>query len=382
MSALRRLVFIGPERTDARSVKRIAALTAQGWEVLGFTFHRDRGQPDPSPAWENIPLGTTYSRRYIHRAWSVVRSFGILWKHRRRLREADCLYAINPDNALLALFGRLAARRRLPLVLEIADIQPVMTGQGMKARLLRWLERRILRRSQLLLTTSPGFLRNYFEPVQRHRGPVFLIENKVWPSAALVVARQPRTAPARPGVWTIGFFGVLRCERSMDLIYKLADALPDRLRFVLRGVPAGIDAEKFHQSVAARLNIEYGGSYKYPDDLPDMYAGVDFNWCFDYSAPGANSSWLLPNRIYEGGLFHCPALAASGTETGSWLESHGLSTSFGDDLFQELYNFFASLAIADWQNLVARCAAAPNSLFVAESDYARLSDTLASLASR
>ena len=380
MSAARCLVFFGPERTDARSVKRIAALTAQGWEVTGFTFHRDRGQPDPPPTWENIHLGNTYNRRYVQRAWAIVRAFGIVWRHRRRLREAGCLYVINPDNAFIALFGRLVCGRRVPLVVEIADIQPAMTQGGLKARFLRTLEKFVLRRSQLLLTTSPGFLRNYFEPVQNYSGPSFLLENKVYPSAALIAARQPRTAPAQGAVWTIGFFGVLRCERSIEIICRLADAFPDRLRFVLRGVPAGIDEVDFRKNIASRPGICYGGPYSYPADLPSMYAGVDFNWCFDFSAAGANSAWLLPNRIYEGGLFHCPALAYEGTETEAWLRSHGLSITFGEDLFQKLYNFFSNLTIADWEKLRARCAEAPDELFAGEADYAALNSRLMELA--
>jgi len=372
----RRLVFIGPERTDARSVKRIAALTAQGWEVTGFTFHRDRGQTDPPPAWENIPLGTTYNRRYFHRLWAIMRSFGIVWKHRRRFREAHCLYVINPDNALLALFGRLVCRRRVPLALEIADIQPVMTGSGLKARLLRALERFVLRRSQLLITTSPGFLRNYFEPVQHWKGPTFLLENKVWPSAALIAVRTVRTAPVEEGCWTIGYFGIMRCERSVDLICRLAAAFPNRLRFVLRGVPSGIDAEAFHRRISEHANIQYGGPYRYPDDLPDLYGAVDFNWCFDFSAAGANSAWLLPNRIYEGGLFHCPALALAGTETAHWLESHGLGRVFDEDLLENLRSYFAALTVAQWEALSDACRQATDELFAGEADYRNLSTAL------
>ena len=375
----RRLVFIGPERTDARSVKRIAALSAEGWEVTGFTFHRDRGQPDPAPVWENIHLGTTYSRRYFHRVWAIVRAFGVVWKHRRRLREAHCLYVINPDNALLALFGRLVCRRRVPLVLEIADIQPAMTRSGMVARMLRWMERRVLRRSALLVTTSPGFVRHYFEPVQQWNGPVFLLENKVWPSAALVAGRKPRTAPAQEGRWTIGYFGVFRCERSVDLICKLAAEFPDRLDFVLRGVPAGIDAAAFQERIAPHANIRYDGAYRYPDDLPALYNGVDFNWCFDFSAAGANSAWLLPNRIYEGGLFHCPALVFAGTETARWVEAGGGGRAFGEDLLEELRRCFASLTREEWDAMCAQCRAAPDEQFAGEADYARLSAALEKL---
>ena len=380
MNADRRLVFIGPERTDARSVKRIAALTDQGWQVTGFTFHRDRGQHDPPPAWKNIHLGNTYSQRYLHRIGAILRAFGVIFWHRHCIREAAVLYVINPDNSLLALFGRLAARRRVPLVVEIADIQPVMTGAGLTSGVLGTYERFVLRRSRLLVTTSQGFLRHYFESVQRHRGPVFLLENKIYPSAALIAARQSRSAPARSGRWTIGYFGVLRCQRSIDLICLLAGAFPDKLTFVLRGVPAGLDADLFRKKIAAHRNIEYGGPYRYPDDLPPMYGGVDFNWCFDFSAPGANSAWLLPNRIYEGGLFHCPALAFAGTETAAWLTQRGLGIEFTEDLAENLQAFIAALTMEDWQALRDQCATAPDALFTGEADYAALSTAMKNLA--
>ena len=380
MNAPRTLVFFGPERTDARSVKRIAALMAQGWHVLGFTFHRDHGQPDPPPAWEQVPLGNTYNRRYLQRAWAVVRGGWRIFRHRRRIRESGCLYAINPDNAILALFARLVCRRRVPLVVEIADVQPAMTGTGLKTRVLRRVERFVLRRCQLLLTTSPGFVRHYFEPVQNYRGPVFLLENKVYPSAALVQSRLERAAAVRGGrPWVVGYFGVFRCERSLDLICQLAAALPDQVSFVLRGVPAGVDEESFRRRIGEHANIHYGGAYHYPGELPDLYAAVDLNWCFDFSAAGANSAWLLPNRIYEGGLFHCPALAFAGTETARWLESNGLGVAFSEDLFAGLRQFLDALTLESWQVLRGHCLAAPDTLFTGEGDYAALNETLLGL---
>jgi succinoglycan biosynthesis protein ExoL len=380
VNAPRTLVFIGPERTDARSVKRIAALRDQGWHVLGFTYHRDHGQPDPPPAWENVHLGTTYNRRYVQRVFAILRGFWTVFRHRRRVRESGCLYAINPDNALLALFARFVCGRRVPLVVEIADIQPVMCGTGMRSRVLRKVERFVLKRCQLLLTTSPGFLRHYFEPVQKYRGPVFMLENRIYPSASLIASRQPREEPVRGGhPWVAGYFGIFRCQRSVDLICRLAAAFPETLAFELRGVPAGIDERLFRESISAHPNIRYGGAYRYPDELPDLYAAVDFNWCFDFSALGANSTWLLPNRIYEGGLFHCPALAFDGTETGRWLEANHLGVTFREDLYENLHAFFITLTLEKWQSMRDRCAAAPDRLFAGEADYVALSATLEGL---
>jgi succinoglycan biosynthesis protein ExoL len=375
------LTFIGPERTDARSVKRIAALTDHRWHVLGFTFHRDCGQPDPAPTWENIHLGNTYNRRYLQRAWAVFRGFWRIFRNRKHIATCACLYAINADNALLALFARFVTGRPIPLVMEIADIQPAMTGGRIRARGLRALERFVLRRCQLLLTTSPGFLRNYFEPVQGYRGPVFLMENKIYPAAPLIMSRVPRRSPAQSGrPWVVGYFGAFRCRRSLDLICSLAEALPERVAFILRGVPGGIDGDLIREVIRPYPNIHFGGPYLYPDELPALYAGVDLNWCFDFSASGANSAWLLPNRVYEGGLFHCPALAYAGTETARWVETNGCGAIFREDLFQRLHEFLASLTPADWHAMRDRCAAMPDELCAGEGDYDSFNAALLQLA--
>ncbi len=373
-------MLVGPDRTDARVVKRIAALDGQGWKVLGFTFFRDHGQPDPPPAWENIHLGNTYIRRYVQRAFAVLRGFFMILRHRRRVRESACLYAINLDNAVLALFGRLVSGCRIPLVVEIADIQPTVLGGGLKARFLRAAERFVLHRCQLLLTTSPGFLRHYFEPVQHYQGRVFLLENKIYPSAALIASRVPRTGPARSGrPWVVGYFGGFRCHRSVELICRLAAEFPDTLAFVLRGVPTGVEEGFLRESIKAHPNIHYGGPYRYPVELPDLYGSVDLNWCFDFSAAGSNSDWLLPNRIYEGGLFHCPALAFENSETGNRVQENKVGWIFCEDLYSKLKQFFNSLTVNEWLEVQNRCAAAPDHLFAGEADYATLSTLLETL---
>jgi len=64
--------------------------------------------------------------------------------------------------------------------------------------------------------------------------------------------------------------------------------------------------------------------------LPAMYADIDLCWAFDYLDETANSAWLLPNRLYEGGQFAAIPLARAGTETGRWLQRHGIGMTFQD----------------------------------------------------
>ncbi len=379
MPGARSLAFFAHERGDARVVKRITALQDQGWQVTGFTFHRVRDKADSPPSWDNIPLGTTYNRRYVQRLWAIAGAMIILWKNRQRLADCRVIYAINTDNAVLALLAGLLGGRRAPLVLELADIQPAMTGRGLLPWALKFIERKVLRRCALLVTTSPGFIRNYFEPVQHYRGEIFLLENKIYPSANLpsLPTNEHPVANGRP--WVIGCFGALRCRRSLEIMHALASTLGDKIRIELRGYPAGTIADDFFKLLGDLPNLHFGGPYLYPDDLAKMYSAIDFNWAFDDSDPNGNSAWLLPNRIYEGGCFGVPVIGAKKTETGRWIEEQQLGWTFGEPLEKNLTEFFKTLSVADWQSVKARCSAAPRENFTADADYHRLSTKLAAM---
>ncbi|MEO5914239.1 MAG: glucosyl transferase [Luteolibacter sp.] len=379
-TGLRPIAFFAHERGDARVMKRIAALQDQGRKVIGFTFHRVRDKPDTPPSWENIHLGTTYNRRYFQRLRAFVKCIGVLWTNRDRLGNCGVIYVVNTDNAVLALLGRFFSGRSIPLVLELADIQPAMTGSGIVSKILRTIERAVLQRTALLVTTSPGFVREYFEPMQGYAGGIFLLENKVYPSRRLppVVSENHRAVShGRP--WVIGCFGALRCRRSLEIMHALAFQLGERVRIILRGYPAGTIADDFDKLLGDLPNFEFGGSYFYPDELAEMYADIDFNWAFDMSDPNGNSAWLLPNRIYEGGCFGVPDIGATDTETGRWIEEHALGWTFAEPLAENLAKFFESLDPADWETVKHRCAAHPREEFTGESDYARLAALLGEL---
>lgn len=373
------IAFFAHERGDARVARRIAGFHDQGWESLGFMFHRDRGKIDVLPPWENIELGTTYNRRYFHRVWTLAKSALILWRERARLADCALIYVINTDNAVLALLGRLFCGREIPLVLELADIQPVMTGDGLIAKGLRAIERAVLKRSALLVTTSPGFVRHYFEAVQQFRGRIFLLENKVYPSAGLpeVPAKTRPLHDGRP--WVIGYFGAFRCRRSMQLIHALASRLGDRVRFQLRGYASGVITEEFPRLLGNLPNLVFDGPYDYPSDLAALYEGVDFNWCFDEADPSGNSRWLLPNRIYEGGCFKVPALSAESSETGRWIAGHACGWGFVEPLEEDFVKFFESVTVEEWTAIAGNCAEIPPDHCRGEADYTELVATLREL---
>lgn len=386
-----RIACFAHERGDARVMKRVSAFQKLGWTVHGYMFHRLRDRVDSAPFWDHVELGITQNRRYLRRLLVFLRSLAILWKHRRKLALADAFYAVNTDNALLALAARWMSRSfRLtpnpatpaPLILELADVQPAMLGSGFRARVLRAIERRVLAKTALLVTTSPGFVREYFTPLQQFTGRVFLLENRVYPSVGLTPPPVPDKTPApirdgRP--WVIGLFGAFRCRRSIELMQSLARRFPDRLHFHLRGYPSGVDAPGIAALLNTLPNLEWAGAYQYPADLPDIYSRIDINWTLDFSDPGTNSAWLLPNRIYEGGFFACPALADASTETGRWVTAHGVGWTVAEPFESTLTEFFESLTPAAWQEKKAACPRLPRAITCGEQDYQALSDLIKNL---
>ena len=367
------ILFFAHERGDARVRKRITAFQDLGKKVIGFTFHRERDKRDLPPTWENIHLGTTYNGRYLHRLLTFAGCVLLLWKKRQIIRGAGVLYVVNWDNALLALLGRFFSGRKVPMVLELADVLSAMTTPGWRSALFRAAERFVLNRSALLVTTSPGFIRHYFHPIQRYRGEIFLLENKVYPGRSLPEPVPFTGHPVRNGrPWRIGFFGAIRCAESLRLMKALALRLGDKVEFVLRGYPSGRIAHEFHALIEDVPNLNYCGPYLYPDDLAELYGSVDLNWSFDESDTGGNSDWLLPNRIYEGGCFGVPSLSAARTETGNWVTLHHQGWAFPDPLEKSLAKFLENLTIQQWIEMKQTCLKHPREEFFGERDYVKL----------
>ena len=109
-----------------------------------------------------------------------------------------------------------------------------------------------------------------------------------------------------------------------------------------------------------------------PDDLEEMYASVDFNWCVDMVDSESNSKWLLPNRIYEGGYFNCPAIALRDTATGQKIESLGLGATLDEPYFESLLDLFQSMTAERNRAMRERLVALPRTEFCDDAQFRAL----------
>ena len=115
--------------------------------------------------------------------------------------------------------------------------------------------------------------------------------------------------------------------------------------------------------------MRFRGAYA-QTDLASLYGTRDFTWAIDYSQHGQNSDWLLPNRIYEGGYYNCPAIARDGTETSAWLKARGAGILLRNP-HTELEPFITGLSLADYGVLQRLSADVPTSDLVWTTEECR-----------
>jgi succinoglycan biosynthesis protein ExoL len=366
--------------TETSTLTRAQQFLDQGYDVTVFGFRRERYNLDYEPAWPHVPLGVTADGKYWHRMRALLGTVPILFAHRELLRQASVFYARNIDQLLLALVARLIAFSRAPLAYEVLDIPPILMRRGAAAMLLRIVERLCLRHTRVLVLSSPGFHRGYYAAIQHYRGAWFLLENKLHPSVAELPRRFAPTG-AGPDVrrtrpWVIGYFGLIRGEKTFDLMTRLADRLRGRVIFKFRGVLTTVDQVKFDATLRDRPNMVYGGPYRPYTDFEALYRDVDFAWALDLENADHNSRWLLPCRFYEAGYFGVPCLAVHGFEIGSLLEKHRIGWTFDQPLEESLVRFFEKLTQADYDHIRGRLQSVPTAMFVGEDDIRNLSKIL------
>lgn len=365
--------FFAHDLAESTVRKRATAFQDNGVQVTVWGFRRG---PVGAPAWAYVELGETRDRRYLRRTLQLVVAALRVIAGRRRLAETDFWYARNLDMALIALFARAVCGSAAPFVYEVLDVHRLMTGRGAASRLARFVERRVLRRTDLLVVSSPAFSERYFRPRQGYQGRVFLLENKV----RAAPTRPPR--PRRPQVptdrWAIGWFGALRDTASLELLTRIADRLGDRVVVHVRGREAGVSPAALAEA-RRRPNIRFGGGYRNPEDLAEVYGQVHFTWAIDLFYEGLNSDWLLSNRLYEGGLYGALALGAEGTQVARKIADLDLGWSFRAPFDESVVAFLERLDPAAWAAKAQGVLALPEEAFVDLTDTGALIATVRAL---
>lgn len=321
--------------------------------VLGF---RRRQTGEAADADAVVDLGETIDGRFGQRIWAVARAVPRLRQWADRIASSRVIVARNLEMLFLAAVARHRYAPHAALVYECLDIHQLMLSKGGAGAVLRRLERRLLARSQGLIVSSPGFLREYFQPTHRTLPKTFLVENKVFPTGNEAHLGECKSLPGPP--WRIGWFGMLRCRRSLEILLNVARSLPGEVEVILAGRFSPNVFGTMKGNVPRVAGLKFLGPYKEePADLMRLFGSVHFTWAIDFYEAGANSAWLLPNRLYRAVLYGSVPLAMADVETGRWLAGHGTGILLREPLANSLVDMIRRMTperLADAQAALRR----------------------------
>jgi succinoglycan biosynthesis protein ExoL len=315
-----RVLYFVHDLADPAVRRRVMMLEAGGAAVTLVGFRRTPGIPAELERLRPIDLGRTADGKFAQRLKAVAAAAMALGSKLRQVGRPDVIIGRNLEMLALAVRARSLFSADIPIVYECLDIHRLMLGDNGISRSMRGAERALGRKASLLLTSSPAFVRDYFRRFDQMGAPIALLLNKV-----LEMAEQPSLFDAHPVLpnegepWVIGWFGALRCRKSLELLAQFTRRMEGRFEMVLRGRPAYSEFSGFDGFVTAEPFMRFEGPYRNPEDLSRIYGAVHFAWVIDFFEEGLNSDWLLPNRLFEGCRYGAVPVAMRRTETGRFL---------------------------------------------------------------
>jgi succinoglycan biosynthesis protein ExoL len=364
---------------DARFHKRIESFAYLNYTISWLAYDRKRNKkvlPAQLLPLKHIILGVTEDSNYSQRFIALFKSFFILIRNANIL-NVNYIYVINLDNALLMYFvAKFKRLKNIKFLYEVADIQPILLKNTLRSKLLQKIEKKLLSKINLLITTSDKFIEHYFAPITKYSGETYILENKLFFNNR-TLNRPTNVENYNKKYLNVGVFGAFRCSKSLDMIMELSEKL-DNVKFILRGY--FLDSTAIYEKTLSKYkNISYLGSYSYPTDLPEIYKQIDICWSLDFSSEGGNSDWLLPNRLYEAGYFGVPLVARSDTYLGEKIRKMNLGWTIETDYLNELSRFFKEITVNEITTFKKNILNSPESNFLINNDLIKFNTLIEEL---
>ncbi|RWM09597.1 MAG: glycosyltransferase family 4 protein [Mesorhizobium sp.] len=351
------VLYLVHDVSDPAVRRRVKMLRAGGARITLAGFRRTTSPIAEIEGLDPVDLGLTRDGRFAQRIGAVAKAAVSIGAKLSAVARPDLIIARNLEMLALARRANQAFGAGVPIVYECLDIHRLVLRNDLIGKTLRGAERHLARDVKLLVTSSPAFIANYFKPFGQIAAPVELIENKYFDTMPVPVDDLLESAPPVAPPWRIGWFGALRCRRSLELLAEFTRRQNGRFEVVLRGRPALSEFPDFHAFVEAEPWLSFRGPYRNPEDMAAIYREAHFSWAIDFFEQGQNSEWLLPNRLYEGCRFGAVPISMAGTETGRFLKQQdigvllseatpeGLETTLGQ-MGQERYGKLKSRVLA------------------------------------
>lgn len=292
---MRKIVFVVPSLSDSHYRNRIIEFSEKGYQVVVYGFDRQNHKKATELPYDTHSLGEIEDSGYLGRVTKYIKAF---YRLGRQYKNDDVLFYLGGlDIAMFFHFVNPSAS----YVYEECDL--THTYLGKLKSVLEIIDKRLIRKSKLTVTTSEGFINYHFNGIQPSN--VVLVENKLTPSVIDYPILKKRVFDQEH--ISIGFVGGPRFDSVYNFINVYCSHFPNHTFHVFGGpVP-----KKFEE-LRKYSNCVFHGFFKNPIDLPEIYSNLDLVLS-TYDVRFENVKYAEPNKIYESIYFETPIIVSTGT---------------------------------------------------------------------
>ena len=295
----RKLIFIQSTFGDAHQMIRYNELRKNYKNSELMAFDRDyysMDQPITYVSLGKVDHGSYYKRIYIY-----IRAIHVIKKRLSKDLKND-IFFYGFDLLPILSISKFYLKSRL--IFEVLDLREVFFKNSLMSKFFIELIKYSMRNVSILVVTSDLFLTRFFKKHNAFINKSFVIENKVHLEDKAISTREIKSE-----IITIGYFGLIRCKRSIQILLKVLENCKN-IRLIIHGYFVNI-SEELKENLLSNPNVNYKGEYRSPEDLDRMYQEIDINWiAYPYSEErDGNFRYARTNRFYESGFFLKPMIA-------------------------------------------------------------------------
>lgn len=251
-------------------------------------------------------------------------------------QKPDILYVQGLDCLMAACFAKRKMKsERLGIVYEVSDIREALfEGKGffqsVKTRLLSFIERACLRNVNLLVVTSPAFVKARYGDYVGSERTLFI------PNAPNLCAFKDYKRKTS-GPFTLGYVGVLRYVENLKLAVDAVRKISGMRMILSGGSASSSELETLVGYCEGDRSIEFTGPYDYEKDIADIYGRFDCVWAV-YDSANPNVRVALPNKLYESVSCGLPLIVARGTYLAEIVEKAGIGIAVDSNSSESIYS--------------------------------------------
>lgn len=314
-------------RPDARVRREVLALTGEGYDILLLAWDREATSPRREDI-DDIHVNRIWMDAGYDNFFEFLVKLPLVWvKMLRRLLKTRFRIVHCHDLDTLPL-GLIAARlRSVPCVFDAHELYSEMvrdTTPGPVLRILKWLERRLVKGAELVITVNDALLEAYRGMGARR---VVVVMNSPMPEELKVAdpaTMRERLALVGRGVCV--YVGMLEKSRNLDTVLDVFDGMED-VTLIIGG--SGTLADAIATRSSDMENVEFVGWIP-PEQISSYIAAADIVLLLDDPAYGIIRV-ATATRLLHAMALGVPAIASYGTATAELVEREGVGVCVKHD---------------------------------------------------